>query len=302
MDLRTLCPYTGGVIYQFNPPYCYELAGESFEFIMDDGYDYVLRFIDGTTLTWNWVGEAPKEAKYLCMKGDDTTYLLSFELEGVSPRVNHTFVIDREQHLVTRLISKIGTNPKLPYLMKTDYEFGLIRQAGVAANLYPRHGFSSDVTGTVVQWAYGSEMCTIHLYYCEDFYRITYPRDPSYSAAANRMMEMFSRNVDRLPNSAEPSTYIKIKEGLYLFTLTESYSERLRESRQAKMIFRSNTMSFLHNFKSMRTYGRSFGTSTPPDADEVLTHRLFSAYGKLVDPAGDADLMRMLTEPNGYLI
>ncbi|MDR0469474.1 MAG: molybdenum cofactor biosynthesis F family protein [Peptococcaceae bacterium] len=299
MDLRTLCPFQGAAINQYTPPRCFELAGEKFELIMDDGYDYFLSFIDGSALEWNWAGDEPKQADYICLKGDDTTYLVSFELKGASPRINHTFVLDRENNLVTRLISKIGTNPKFPYLMKTEYEFGVIHQEGVEVKLYPRHGFSQDVTGTVVQWVYGAEMCTVHAYYCNDFYRISYPRDPAFSAGAQRMIERFNNMVDRLPNSAEPSTYIKIKEGLYLFTLTEAYSEKLRGTTNE---FRSNTMSFIHNFKTMRTFGRSFGTSTPPDKEEVKTHILYHAYGKLIDPEGDEGLMEMLNAPNPYII
>lgn len=302
MDLRALCPFKGGVIYQYTPPGCFELAGESFELIMDDGYDYFLRFIDGSKLEWNWLGDKPKQAEYLCLKGDDTTYMISFELEGVKPRINHTIIIDRENYLVTRLISKIGTNKRYPYLMRTEYEFGAIRQEGMEIKLYPRHGFSSDVTGTLIQWAYGSEMCTIHAYYCEDFYRISYTRDPSWSAEAKRMNDMYNNMVGRLPNTAEPSTYIKIKEGLYLFTLTEAYSEKLRGGAGGEAGFRSNTMSFLHNFKTVRTFGRSFGTSTPKNADETSTHILFAAYGKLTDPESDPELMKMFIEPNPYII
>ena len=299
MDLSTLCPFKGGAITQYAPPRCFELAGERFEFIMDDGYDYILRFIDGEALEWHWVGDEPKQAKYLCQKADDTTYLVSFELTGIVPRVNHTFVIDREQFLVTRLISKIGTNPKYPYLMKTEYEFGVIARDGVEVTPYPRHGFSSDNTGTVVQWVYGAEMATVHVYYCTDFYRITYSRDAAFSAEAQRMIEMFDNILSDVPTSDEPTTFIKIKDGLYLFTLTEANGEKLLG---AKMGFRSNTMSFLHNYKTVRTFGRAFGTSTPPDADELHTHILFAAYGKLVDPEGDEGLQKMLNDPNPYLV
>lgn len=300
MDLRTLCPFSGAAIVQYTPPRCYELAGERFELIMDDGFDYVLNFLDNETLEWNWVGGEPKREQYLCEKGDDTTYLVSFELAGVVPRVNHTFVLDREGYLVTRLISKIGTNPKYPYLMNTEYEFGAIFREGVEISVYPRHGFTEDMVGTLVGWAYGAEMATVHAYYCTDFYRISYSRDEAYSEEAKRMMEMFANMTSGLPTPDEPTTYIKIKDGLYLFTLTEALSEKLHGD--SMMAFRSNTMSFLQNFKTVRCVGRSFGTSTPKDADEVHTHILFAAYGKLLDSEGDEGLQKMLTDPNAYLI
>ena len=299
-ELYRLSPFRGKGISQFLPPFSYELAGESFTFVMDDGYDYFLRVIDDKTLEWHWAGDAPKTEQYLCLKGDDTTYLLSFELQGVSPRVNHTFVIDREQDLVTRLISKIGTNPRYPYLMKTEYEYGAIHREGAEVRLYPRHGFSNDVTGTAVQWSYDSETASQHAYYCSNYYRITYPRDPNYSEIAKKMSEMFNSFVQRLPSTDEPCTYIKIKEGMYLFTLTEANGEKILGAEMGG--FRSNTMSYLHNFKTVRTYGRSFGTSTPPGKDEVHRHLMFAAYGKLTDPEIDDSMQKMFHDPNPFII
>lgn len=299
-ELYKLSPFRGEGISQFTPPYCFELAGESFEFVMDDGYDYFLRFIDGGTLEWNWAGGAPKREKYLCLKGDDTTYLLSFELEGASPRANHTFVIDRENDLVTRLISRIGTNPKYPYLMKTEYEFGAIRREGAEIKLYPRHGFSDDLAGNILQWTYDSHTASVHSYYCTNYYRISYPRDPAYSEAAKRMSDMFNEILTRLPSSDEPCTYIKIKEGMYLFTLTEVNGEKILGADMGG--FRSNTMSYLDNFKTLRGYGRSFGTSTPPDGEEVHRHMMYATFGKVVDPDGDDSLKKLLSDPNPFII
>ncbi|MDR1590174.1 MAG: MoaF N-terminal domain-containing protein [Oscillospiraceae bacterium] len=298
VDLRKLCPYIGGAIDQFTPPLNFELAGTKFEFVMDDGYDYILDFLDKDTLEWHWAGDAPKRAKYWCEKGDDTTYLVSFEHAGAAPRANHTFVIDRENNLVTRIIAKLGTNPKDEYLITPEYEFGVIRAEGQDIKPYPRHGFTGDLRGTVVQWAYGSEMATVHVYYCSNFYRITYPRDPAFSEEAKKMNEMFNNILKDLPSSDEPTRYIKIKDGLYLFSLTESNGERILG---AKMGFRSNTMCFLQNYKREYLVGRSFGTSTTPEGD-THTHLMFGAYGKLIDPTDDEGLQKMLRDPNPYIV
>ncbi|MDR0905550.1 MAG: MoaF N-terminal domain-containing protein [Oscillospiraceae bacterium] len=298
MDLKKLNAFGGGsAIIQYTPPMCYELAGERLEFAMDDGFDFILNFTDHEKLEWSWAGEAPKTADYMCLKADDTTYLLSYELADVTPRVNHTWVIDKENMLVTRLLSRIGTNPKYPYLMKTDYVFGAIREEGKEVGVYPRHGFTSDIIGNVVQWAYASEMATVHVYYCTDFYRITYPRDPSFSEEAKKMNDMFATILKDIPSSDEPTKYIKIKEGMYLFSLTEANGEKLLG---ANMGFRSNTMCFLQNFKRVYQMGRTFGTSTTPNGD-TKTHAMIGAYGKIVEERDDA-LNKMLSDPNPYLI
>ena len=66
--------------------------------------------------------------------------------------------------------------------------------------------------------------------------------------------------------------------------------------------FRSNTMSFLHNFKTMRTFGRAFGTSTPPEGGEIKRHLMYTAYGKMIDPEIDEDLKKLLTDPNPFIV
>lgn len=298
VDLRALCPfYSKGGITQYAAPRCFELSGERFELAMDDGYDYTLDFLDGETLEWTQGGNKPGKACYLCDKGDDFTYLVSFELSGASPRVNHAFVIDRENNLVTRLISKIGFNPKYPYLIKTEYEFGVIRQDGVEVNPYPRHGFTDDVVGTAAQWACGSKMASVHAYYCSDFYRITYTRDPAFLVDGKVTGNMFTS--DDIPSTDEPCTFIKIKDGMYLFTLTEENMEKVLG---AKLGFRSNTMNFLQNFKTVRSVIRAFGTSTPPEGDDIKTHLMFTAYGKLVDADIDEGLRKLFSDPNPFLI
>jgi len=79
-------------IDQFTQPHCTELKGRSFHFVMDDGHDFDLDFTGGETVLWNWTGREPKQATYQCLKGDDTTYLVDYELDeykGSLNRVNH---------------------------------------------------------------------------------------------------------------------------------------------------------------------------------------------------------------------
>ncbi|NLO47575.1 MAG: hypothetical protein GX111_04545 [Clostridiales bacterium] len=285
MDMRKFTEGKTGGIDQFCPPLCFELAGQSFYFEMDDGFDYELKFIDEKTLEWNFAGKEPAKADYLCVKGDETTYLLSFDLQDVQQRENHTFVIDKENWLCTRILSRIGDNPRYPYLIAPKYEFGAIKREGVEYRVYPRHGFTDDLNGNVVQWNYGM-METVHIYYCSDYYRITYP--PEKASA-----QSFNEALQKLPSSDEPTAYIKIKEGMYLFSLTESNAEKLIAE---AMGFRSNTMCMLQNYKRVYQVGRTFGTATRDGVDTPL-HLMFGAYGRLRDIDS-----KFLTDPNPYLI
>ena len=291
MDLRKYNTFGQGGIAQYSQPQNFELVGQKFEFIMDDGIDYTLRFIDKTAVEWNFEGDKPQIAhNWLCGKADETTYLVSYELENTAKRTNHTWVIDLDNQLVTRILAVIGENPKIEYLIVPKYEFGAIKQEGVDTKVYPRHGYTSDLVGTVVQWKYAAEMETVHLYYCTDYYRITYPSEK----AASRT---FNETLAKMPSSDEPTAYIKIKDGIYLFSLTESNAERVLEG---AMGFRSNTMAFLQNYKRVYQIGRAFGTTTFEGKYNAL-HLSFAAIGRILDPADDERLNKMLTDPNPFL-
>ena len=290
MDLRELNKFGAGSIAQFAPPMSYELIGQTFDFVMDDGTDYKLRFLDKTELEWTLNDNAPRIATgYLCAKADDSTYLVSYEL-GDTPRANHTFVIDLENWLVTCITARIGENKRFPYLIAPRYEFGAIRRDDCELT-FTRHGYTSDMIGNVVQWNYGG-METVHVYYCANYYRITYPPEKEGS-------QMFTEALSKLPSSDEPTAYIKIKEGLYLFSLTEANMERIVGS---GMPFRSNTMCFIQDYRNMHLIGRTFGTRTV-DGEEQALHLLFGAFGKALNPDAVQDyIKKLLTDPNPFLV
>jgi len=290
MDLRELKKFKSGNIAQFAPPACYELAGQTFNFVMDDGMDYKLRFIDNTTVEWSIDGGAPRIATdYLCAKADDTTYMVSYEL-GDTPRANHSFVIDLENWLVTRIFARVGENKRFPYLITPRYEFGAILREGFELP-FVRHGYTSDMIGNVVQWNYGA-METVHVYHCAHYYRITYPPEQEGS-------QMFNEALAKLPSSDEPTAYIKIKEGVYLFSLTEANMERVIGD---AMAFRSNSMFFIQDYRLMRLIGRAFGTTTIDGVDNAL-HLTYGAVGKILDPDTVKDyIKKLLTDPNPYIV
>ena len=291
MDIKQLNEYGPGSLNQYGPPQNYELIGQTFVFSMDDGIDYTLRFIDKMAVEWNFEGEAPQKAfDYHCVKGDDTTYLVSYELDKTKLRTNHTWVIDLENQLVTRKISVIGDHPKYPFLIRPKYEFGAIKQEGVELKTYPRHGFTTDVVGTVVQWTYGFDTSTVHVYHSSNYYRITYPPEKAGTRVLNEMMA-------KVPSSDEPARHIKIKEGMYLLTLTEANMEKIIGEGFG---VRSDTMVFLQNYKHVYQVGDAWCTVTMNGRVGPL-HLSFGAFGKILDPKEEY-ILKMLTDPNPYII
>ena len=302
MDLGIHNTFKSRAINQYMPPLCFELAGQKLTLLMDDGYDMILNFIDGQSLEWNIVGDKPKTEKYSCMKADNTTYMVYFEVENSQLRTNYLFVIDRENDLVTREIAVIGENPRWPYLLNTKFEFGAIEKEGQEYKSYPRHGYTSDLIGNVLEWTYSSDMTTVHIYHCAHFYRITYPNhqvnytpDPNDEAAmSNYAISMMLRS---LPSRDEPTTYIKIKEGMYLVSLTEANTEKLLTG---QIMFRSNNLTLLQNYKRVFQIGRAFGTSTLPEGD-TKTNIAFAAFGRLLDPTEER-FAKLLSDPNPFIV
>lgn len=265
-------------IDQFTQPNCTELENESFHFVLDDGHDFYLRFTGEDTVEWNWEGESPKQAACFCLKGDETTYLVDYELEefkGRRDREDHFFVIDLAQRLVTMAVCKIGENPKIPYLVSSKYTFGAIETEGMPLPL-KRHVFTTDLLGTRVQWHWNTSMQTRHSYYTSSFYRITKP-DATYGTA-DRGGHIFQD----LPCTDETAQYIKIKDNLYLFSLVEEYAERALQDREPP--YRSNDMKFLQNYDRMYHVGRTFGNVKEGGMDSdsknvVPCHIRFGAFG-----------------------
>lgn len=298
MDVRKFGNFTSGSIDQYTPPKNFELVGQTLTFAMDDGFQTILNFTSRTAIEWSIAGSAAKsEDKYDCLKADDTTYLVSYDLGGVIPRVNHTYVIDMENMLVTRVIAEMGKNPQYKYLVTTEFEFGAIVQEGKETPIYPRHGHTSDLDGNIMQWTYGSELSTVHVYYCSNFYRITYPTDKLKKMEEQSFNNAMTDILKSLPSSDEPAVYIKIKEGMYLTSITESNSEKLIGD---KMGYRSDTLCFLQNYKRFYVVGRGFGTSTF-DGVERPIYVALGAYGKFVEP-NEERFQKFLTDPNPYLI
>ena len=273
-------------INQFTQPPCYDLEGESFFFVMDNGYDYQLSILDKFTCEWNIWGQPPKQEKYSCLKSDDTTYILVHEIEGAELRTGLTYIIDLEQKLVTILTCKIGENPKYPLLVTSYYDFGGIRNEYTNAIPIKRHSFTDDLLGTCVQWHWRSGMWTQHAYNSTTYYRITLPKDSDAS-------KTLANTVRYTLSSDEPARYVKIKENMYLFVLTEANSEKMAGDRGRH---RSNNMAFLQNYDRMYHVGRTFGNGMF-DGEVRPTRILFGAFGRPVDLPSE-----FVDAPNPYIV
>lgn len=271
-------------IGQYTPPKCFELAGKTFDFVIDTNENCgnaTLKFTGNTTVEWTFGnGTEFVEAEYEARKSDDYTYLVTYcTLEG-EMRSNHTWIIDLEQELVTFLRCPVGENPLYPYLIDSHFGFGYIKYEGKEHTDYRRHCFTSDVVGTAVKWTYGHELSTVHVYYDANWYRIGYPKDDVRSKAAEETNSMFRNLMKRLPGPDEPAFYVKIKEAMYLVSVTEQNMEKILGDAAG---FRSDTLCFLDNYDRLYSVGRGFGTMSSADNGDRPIFVMIGKYGSPVE-------------------
>lgn len=254
-------------ISQFKRPNSYELAGKELYLVMDSGYNYNFDFKE-KTCTWCIEGQPTSEVEYICFKGDDTTFFVSFEMSWAE---NYTYVFDFSQRLVTQLICKKGLNPKNQNIMDRQFVFGAIKLLGYKLP-YKRHTFTTESLGTTVQWRWSPTLFTRHAYIESDWYRITWEDD-------GEAAEDFDTTNEMLPSTDEHAKHVKIKENMFLFSVTEETEERLLGEIQH---FRCNNLTLLQNYDRMYQVGRGVGDAV---LDDGLKHLFvpLTAYGSPID-------------------
>ena len=255
-------------ISQYRPPLNFELVGKRLELVMDDGYDCVLDFINRKVLKYGQIGEELSEYSYDCLKADDDTYFVNFEVTGASPRAGLSFVLDMEQSLVTRCYCTVGQNPRYPKLTEPHFTFGGIRKEDWTVPRV-RHGYTDDLTGRAICWHYGT-VAVVHVYVSAHYYRLTQTREAlALLKERNPVLYEHISNPERVYE--EPCEYIKIKDGLYLFCMTEFMANRDRNE--------GNNMLFVMDLNRMHDVGRSFGHNEREEGENYT----YGAYGEYYD-------------------
>ncbi len=267
----------------FCPPLCCELAGRSFKLVMEDGYDYAVKFIDGKKLVFGREGDEGTY-DYECLKSEALTYFVNFEIPGRFPRVGISIVLDTEQSLATMVTSNLGQDPTYPRMTAVEFTFGAIEKPdGTVPKI--RHGYTDELVGRAVNWCYGT-FDVVHIYVTERLYRVGFSprRIESMRRRAEAEGRTFTPNANPMGAYEDYAHYIKIKDDLYLVDLQETHLCRSRGH--------GNSLLFLMNFKDMHDVGRSFGTNDDGE-DENYT---FGAFG------ADYDASETIKRESRYFI
>lgn len=263
-------PYQYEGMSQYRPPLCFELVGKTFELVMDSGFDYELTFTDRRKLSYGELGKEKRDFTYDCLKADDDTYFVNFEVDGAVPRAGQTFILDMEQSLVTACYVTVGQNPKFPKMCESHFTFGAIRKEDGTLNPL-RHGYTDDMVGRAINWQYGT-LSVVHVYASERYYRLT-----TTQAALERVKRedpevykiISENNKHRIYE--EPCNMIKVKDGMYIFEANEVMGNRERGS--------GNDLLFLMNLGRMHDVGRSFGHNSEGNPENYT----YGAFGEYYD-------------------
>ena len=228
---------------QYKTPFNYELSGKHFHIFLDNGSEYSLFFLDGENLQYAKKGENYIWDSYECMKGDDTTYFVHVKPLEFEGKVNHNWIIDTAQNLVTLVITEEGVIPASERLIRVTPIFGAIKVQGRKLN-EKRHAFSDRMVGKHIYWYYNPGFSIQHIYHKPTLYRLPHydvegtkkkyeaETDPEERARLAAMLDRFERTKESYPFCEEPCFHITINENLNLFCFVEE-NETLKDPLKA---------------------------------------------------------------------
>lgn len=220
---------------QYKTAYNYELAGQFFHAVMDNGREYALNFLDGENLQWAEKGEPFVWDSYECMKGDDTTYLVHVQPRQYSGKVNYSWIIDLNESLVTMVVMEEGIVPEIERIIRATPIFGALKLQGRKLS-EKRHTFTDRMVGKQIRWRYSPAYVVQHIYHSEEFYRMppyTYEvlkerYDGLKDGMSEEEWEKTSAMLELRKNSPtpthfweEPSFHIRISDNMELFGFNE---------------------------------------------------------------------------------
>ncbi len=226
---------------QYKAPFSYELGGKSFHFIMDDGREYSFEFIDGETLRVAQLGQPFIFEKYECLKGDDNTYFVHIAPAAFKGKVNHSWIIDVAQNLVTMVEMQEDLFPDLQRLIKVTPYFGAIKIQGRPLPEIRHTLYNEKAVGRHVKWHYNPASALEHVYKTTNAYGICYGRngetvldvfseghqkeihsdDENVRNMMEQMLARFRKRVEFYPVTEEPCFHIRINDELNLFCFVE---------------------------------------------------------------------------------
>ncbi len=187
---------------QYRAPLCYELAGRHFHVVMDGGREVSLHFLDGENVQIAEKGQSYVWESYECLKGDETTFFVHIAPAAGKGLVNHTWVLDTEQRLVTFVLMEEGFDPAYPILIRVTPSFGAIKVPGRELPSI-RHHLSRRMVGRHIVWHYNPGFAIQHIYHDAVTCRASVGNSSGSAAMGDRFAEQLSSDDPAVRAQAE---------------------------------------------------------------------------------------------------
>ena len=223
---------------QYKAAFCQELSGKHFHLVMDDGSELSLNFLDGENVQIAEKGQPYIWESYECMKGDDCTYFVHVQPVSGKGLINHTWVLDTAQRLVTFVLMEEAFDPKYPRLIRTTPHFGAIKVPGRELPKI-RHHLSRKMVGRHIFWHYNPGFAIQHIYHDPITCRASAGRidgndamrsrfadmleseDPAVRAEAEEIINRYREREKFYPFYEEECFHVWINDHLNLFCFVE---------------------------------------------------------------------------------
>lgn len=265
-------PSVGGM-KQYKAASTCELAGKTLAVSLDGMAKPVcVHFMDAENLLWGFPGEPMRWETYEAAKGDEKLFLIKFLLSESSPLAHITLVWDEESRLVTCVKAVLGADPAHPRLVDSEVFFGAQKLPHEPLT-EKRHAFTEDLVGKRIIWRYNPNDEVMHCYCGKDWFRLGQAKRVLAENASEEAKVHYRRFEERqgiYPVYEEPAYYIKLREGFYLYSVTERNISRLLPGQGG------NQLLILLNAHRVRYIGRVFGFRE----DGTIENDFIGAIGK----------------------
>ena len=163
------------------------------------------KIAENENLLWREPGGEWHEERYMCFEPAKDIYFFAHMLTGDPNFASVAHAVDVSTGLATCVYGRVGS-------WISDWEigatclFGTARGEGIApAPFSKRHGFTTDLVGKSLAWAYSDTMSSIHVYSSPNSYSWTIFQDDNSGGAT----------------WSSPCFFIKLRDDAYLFQWVE---------------------------------------------------------------------------------
>ena len=207
VDKTPIEVYTHGTYSHgdFMPKDSSDLVGKHFEMVFDDGLQLTYDFLETNKLCWSDGKTSQEDFVQVYNSSVENVYLFFHHIKGSVPPTARMIVMDLDNGLVTATVAGL-CRTKHPSDVVREFHFGLIK--GYEDPGY-RHSFTTDMVGKAISWTYRDPQIIIkHIY-----------TSPRYYTVTNKIKGRDGEDIYICASNM--ADYIKIREGLYIFTLVE---------------------------------------------------------------------------------